>query len=149
MMFYLVTTDGRRSVQTALDLAGLSQQPRKAVDMILEYLLEAGILRLAYGSKGGADQTRYEVAHDALASALLEWHSQYVLGQTRAATDRSFPTRGDAGSTGASPPESRPARDFPYRLVRDAMRQGRIVPFLGAGVPLSARPQDSSSMWQK
>lgn len=84
MMFYVVSTDGRRFAQTAGDLAKLSQQPREAVETVLKSLMEAGILRLAYGSAESPEQARYEVAHDAVAGSLLEWHSQYVLDLARA-----------------------------------------------------------------
>jgi hypothetical protein len=140
MMFYLISTDGRRFAQTAQDLAGLSKQTPETVEGILEHLLKAGILRVGYSSMSGSEQKRYEVAHDALASTLLEWHSQFVLSQSRAATVEAAP----ASEVGVSL-----TNDFPYRVMRELFLDGRVIPFLGAGVSLSARPQDSKSMAEK
>jgi hypothetical protein len=150
MMFYLVSTDGSRLAQTGMDLAKHSQQPPETVEAVLNTLLQDGILRYAYGSVGGSAPPRYEVAHAALAGGLLEWHAQYVLGQTREMeSELSFSGLKVVDSPRPAAPESRQTRDFPYNLVRDALRKGRVVPFLGAGVSFSARPQNAPSGWDK
>lgn len=143
MMFYLVTTDGRRLAQTATDLSNLSQQHLKVVEYVMKILIEAEVLRFAYGGKGSTDEARFEVVDDAVAGALLEWHSQYILRQSQAASPQSV--RKEVAETEEPAPASRPAKEFPYRLVCDLLLKGQVTPFIGSGVSLSARPQDNPS----
>jgi SIR2-like protein len=135
-MFLLITPSGARMTQAAPDLASHSRQPQPAVARVLEHLVEHRILRLAYGKS----DKRYEIAHDALAAALLDWHTEYVRDQTKkTASDHEL-----AADAVRQPDSSASARadDFPYRLVGKLLREQRVVPFLGAGVALSARPMD-------
>jgi hypothetical protein len=139
MMFYLVSTTGASMIQDAHQLAELSGQAPGEVEPVLEALTQAGILRRAYDEAEG-NAPRYEVVHDVMAGALLEWHAGYVAGQTQ-----TF--RGGAGTrthevpSPAASPELAANTDFPYALASELLRKGRVVPFLGAGVSLSARPQ--------
>lgn len=147
MMFYLVSTDGRRLAQTTEDLAELSGQPQQIVEATLKGLMEVGILRSAYVSVGDSKQLRYEVAHDALASALLEWHSQYVLDHSRAPTGDIREETVSSIAEGVLAP--RPGDSFPYSMMCELLKKGRVIPILGAGVSLSARPQNNSSLREK
>jgi hypothetical protein len=130
MMFYLVTTDGKRLAQTASGLAKLSDQTPGAVESVLKRLTDAGIVRSAYGSER---ETHCEIVDDAVAASLLEWHSRYVEEQTREAGIRVFPHPLRLKS-----PVPAQGPTFPYRLVRDLFAKGAVVPFLGAGVSRSA-----------
>lgn len=129
MMLYLVTTDGKRLVQTASALAKLSDQTVGAVEGVLKRLTDAGIVRTAYGSE---KETHCEIADDALAASLLEWHSQYVEVETSKAIKVFRPFRFKPRAPVEGP-------EFPYNLVRDLFAKGAVVPFLGAGVSRSGR----------
>lgn len=141
MMSYLVTTDGRRMPQTASELARLSQQPRDSVVWVLENLREAGLLRFVdwLGAEEGEDV--YEVAQDGLALGLLEWQSRFVESQARAAS--KDPLRNLVAAKPAIEPT--PPKKFPYRLIRQALREGGVVPFLGAGASMSSTPPERPS----
>jgi hypothetical protein len=138
MMFYLVSTDGKRHTQTAGDLAELSQQPREAVELLLKRLTEFRIVRSAYGSTSSPEPS-YEVGDDTTSGALLEWHSQYVANRTRTATVSAVVVR-EAAELVFSNLESQRSREFPYRMVRERLQKGAVIPFLGAGASFSASP---------
>jgi len=137
MMLYLVSTSGIRFTQTVPDLARLSQQPLETVEAVVQRLAAAGVLRRAYAKAGSDENALYEIVHDAMAASMLDWHSQYAIAQARTAKERVLES--------PALPDSTAAPEFPYRMVRARLYEGRIVPFLGAGVPLSARPRDASS----
>ena len=139
MMFYLVSTDGRRMAKTPTELADLSQQSRDTVVGVLEHLRKAALLRGVDWRTGDDDEEVYQIADDSLASAFLEWHSRFVEIQTRAAS--KDPLRNTIVVPSAKPT---PANEFPYRLIQQALREGRVVPFLGAGASMSTDPRESS-----
>lgn len=131
MLFYLVTTDGRRLAQNATDLAKLAELRPDRVQTVLQQLVSLDVLRSAYRSTSSPEPF-YEVSHDAMASVLLEWHSQYVLrgGESM-----------KAGQTAAAFAD----KEFPYGMVRQRFQNGEIIPFLGAGASLSASPPKPGS----
>jgi hypothetical protein len=137
LLIYLVSTDGRRLSQTVADLAKFSEQPAAAVGSVVDDLFDSHVVRHGYGGAPSSSGPAYEVADDGMAAALLEWHAQYVVGQTRATQSDS-----DQAHAVAAVRHEAPTGDgFPFALVRNLLRQQRVVPFLGAGVGLSARPQ--------
>lgn len=146
IMFYLVSTAGARLAQTAKALCELSKQAPDAVDAVLARLVDAAILRLAFTKDEAGEERRFEVSHDVVAAALLEWHSQYVMNEIGTARNVVVPLTGVDAVASAGSVAAPPSRHFPYRLVRDLLRKGAVVPFLGAGVSLSARPQDTESL---
>src|SRR5206468_1508309 len=91
LLFFLVSTDGRRLQQTASDVCKLSQQPPKEVEPLLQSLLHTHVLRSAYRSTS-SPEPYYEVSDDTTAGALLEWHSQFVAQQIRAVSDVPAPS---------------------------------------------------------
>jgi hypothetical protein len=141
VMFYLVHTSGARQALTAGELAALSRQPQERVETVLSRLVKEGIVHGGYTSDDGSG-SRYIVVNDAMAGALLEWHSQRLLSQQRSVVKE----KGGAAVTApaGSPSASTPAPEFPYQLVRQLLLKGVVVPFLGAGAGLSARPQGDS-----
>lgn len=142
MMFYLVSTDGRRLAQSAAELAELSAQPPQAVLTVLAELLDSKILRVAYAAERDTHEQRLEVSSDGVAAALLQWHSQYLLKESRGAVA--------APASHAPPvPVEAVARPFPYRLVAEMLHGGRVVPYLGSGASLSARPQGNEGLREK
>lgn len=143
MISYLVASSGPKLTQTASSLASLSQFPLDSVQNLLERLRHEGILRFAYGLPAGSNLPLYEIAHDEIGAALLEWHSRYVQHQTRAAKAEFAPEPVPPGSpTEAS--QLSATRQFPYGLVCDLLRRGAVLPFIGAGASMSGRLQDSA-----
>jgi hypothetical protein len=141
VMFYLVHTSGARQALTVGQLAQLSHRPFQDVEAVLRRLTNEGIVRLTYRNDGADDVSgpaRYVIVHDAMAGALLEWHSQHLLRQQRSVVKE---TEAAASPERAAPSTPVPGPEFPYRLVRRLLLQGKVVPFLGAGAGLSARPQ--------
>jgi hypothetical protein len=51
-----------------------------------------------------------------------------------------------------APAQAAPARPLapPYPLIREGLRQGRIIPFLGAGASLGVRqPEAACELWRR
>ena len=143
MISYLVATSGPKLTQTASSLASLSQLPLDSVQNLLERLRHEGILRLAYGLPASSNLPLYEIAHDEIGAALLEWHSRYVQHQTRTAkAEFALEPVPPASPTAAL--QLSATRQFPYSLVSDLLRRGALVPFIGAGASMSGRLKDSA-----
>jgi hypothetical protein len=62
---------------------------------------------------------------------------------TSGAPQAVAPVDGAASLSDTSPRAS--TKPFPYRIACDLLLDGQVIPFLGAGVGLSARPQDNKS----
>lgn len=142
MISYMVASSGPKLTQTASSLASLSQLPLDSVQNLLERLRHEGILRYAYGSPATSSLPLYEIAHDEIGPALLEWHSRYVQHQTSAAKAASTPEP-ESPVLPREAPQLSATRQFPYRLVCDLLRRGAVLPFIGAGASMSSRLQDS------
>ncbi|MEO8594756.1 MAG: SIR2 family protein [Candidatus Solibacter sp.] len=132
---YLVS-GGKRLIQTNQTLADLTEQPLGAVTSLLGQLLELHLLRAAYQSKDGA--MALEVPDDAIAAALLEWHTEYVAQRTQQTAQAGLAVAATVVDIIGKAAEE--AREFPYDLVRDQLHKARMIPFLGAGVSRSADP---------
>jgi WD40 repeat protein len=77
---YLVTTSGTKIALTAQDLADLSGVPVSSVRELLQSL-SAGrrsILRPVPPPAGVAGPPRYEIFHDVMGAAVLDWRRQYA-----------------------------------------------------------------------
>ncbi len=82
---HLVTASGSKIAYTADDLADVSDQPKAAVRALLE-ALSAGprrILRPVPPVAGAQGPPRYEIFHDVMGGAVLEWRRQYVAEERR------------------------------------------------------------------
>jgi WD40 repeat protein len=69
---FLVTSGGTKRAESAADLADLTGVPQPTMERALEHLREARVLTPV--TAGG--QTRYELAHDLLSEAALEWRRE-------------------------------------------------------------------------
>jgi formylglycine-generating enzyme required for sulfatase activity len=81
----LVTPSGTKIAMTAEDLAKKARVPPAQVTAVLDKLCSSGsrILR-ATAAPGGDDQPpRYEIFHDVLAGALLDWLQRFEEGRRR------------------------------------------------------------------
>jgi WD40 repeat protein len=76
MFHQLVTPSGTRIVHSARDLAGYADVSVEAAEPILEKLDERRILR-TIDAAPGERTSRFEIRHDVLAVAVVEWVRQY------------------------------------------------------------------------
>jgi WD40 repeat protein len=75
--YYLVTPEGTKIAQSVETLAAYSGRPAADLNRVLEKLATGGVrivrpVAPAPGARGG---TRYEIFHDVLASAILDWRT--------------------------------------------------------------------------
>ncbi len=78
----LVTPSGAKIAHTAADLVKITKAPEESVASVLHKLDEQRIVR-AVDPAPGATETRYEVFHDKLAAAILDWLGQLDAEQLR------------------------------------------------------------------
>jgi len=72
----LVTPSGTKIAHLPSDLAELESLPAEELPRVLERLAEARILR-PIAPPPGESQSRYEIFHDVLGPAILDWRSRY------------------------------------------------------------------------
>lgn len=81
---YLVAPSGSKVAFTAADLAGWAELPEARIEPLLERLSlsDTRVVRPVGPAPDGSGGTRYEVFHDVLAPAVLEWRAKHVAAQT-------------------------------------------------------------------
>ncbi|HEY0078457.1 MAG TPA: ATP-binding protein [Pyrinomonadaceae bacterium] len=82
---YLVTPSGTKIAHTVRDLADYATMPQAEISAVLK-ALSSGEVRILRSVDPPPDQPsapRYEIFHDVLASAVLDWRSRYVLARLR------------------------------------------------------------------
>ncbi len=86
----LVTTSGAKIALTAADLADLSGLPVSAVQDVLETLCSGPhrILRPLPPAVSAAGPPRYEIFHDVMGAAVLDWRRRYVTQRQQAESAR-------------------------------------------------------------
>ncbi|MGZ4802547.1 MAG: WD40 repeat domain-containing protein [Acidimicrobiia bacterium] len=82
----LVTPSGAKVVHSLDDLAAYAGVPTDALIPTLEQLQRARILRAVDSTEERPDVPRYEIFHDALAGAILEWRQREDRAQREAET---------------------------------------------------------------
>jgi WD40 repeat protein len=82
---YLVTPSGTKIALDAADLASFTGYQRTEVASVLERLTsaQARILHAVGDPSGKSNGTRYEIAHDVLGGAVLDWRSRFLQTQER------------------------------------------------------------------
>jgi hypothetical protein len=86
---YLVTSTGAKIAHTADDLSDYSRRPEHELRPMLEKL-SSGEIRILRPLAPPLDQPgapRYEIFHDVLAPAVLDWRARHVQAMERAHTD--------------------------------------------------------------
>lgn len=78
---FLVTPSGMKIAHSARDLASMLESPEERVSLVLETLVSSRILRAAEVPSDLKYDTRYEIFHDVLAPAILDWRNRYVKDQ--------------------------------------------------------------------
>ncbi|HEY0004767.1 MAG TPA: tetratricopeptide repeat protein [Pyrinomonadaceae bacterium] len=89
---YLVTPSGTKIAHTIPDLAEYAEIPRARLTPVMEELA-GGDIRILRGVAPPLDQPdepRYEIFHDVLASAILDWRARYVQAQQVIETERQL-----------------------------------------------------------
>ena len=89
---HLITTSGTKIALTAQDLADWSEQPVRAIQDLLETLSSGPqrILRPVPPAVGVAGPPRYEIFHDVMGDAVLDWRRGYVARQQQAESSRQL-----------------------------------------------------------
>jgi len=87
---HLVTASGTKIALSAQDLAGWSELPVSAVRDLLEMLCSGPhrILRPLPPAVGVAGPPRYEIFHDVMGRAVLDWRRRYVTQRQQAEASR-------------------------------------------------------------
>lgn len=82
----LVTPSGTKIAHTAKDLAGYAQVAESELTPVLERLSASDlrILRPVAPPPGQPDASRFEIFHDVLATAILDWRARHLHEQDRA-----------------------------------------------------------------
>ena len=80
----LVTPTGSKVACTRDDLANWAGKLAPQVPAVLQTLSHNAILRTVAASPDNPDATSYEIFHDVLAPAIVDWRLRYVEGQQRA-----------------------------------------------------------------
>ena len=77
---HLVTSSGAKIAHTARDLADLAEVPQATVGPMLERMCgqNTRILRAVPPAPGQPNEQRYEICHDVLGPAVLEWRTRYT-----------------------------------------------------------------------
>ncbi len=90
MFQYLVTPSGTKIAYTAEDLAGLVECPADEIELVLARLSGSGmrILSPVAPPTDRPGPVRYEIYHDSLAQAILDWRRRYVAEREKAEVER-------------------------------------------------------------
>mgnify|MGYP003287936527 CR=1 FL=1 len=78
---YLVTPSGTKFAHLVSDLSDLTKTGEDELEPVLRKLADARILRQVPPAANQADAHCYEIFHDVLARAILDWRSRYVQEQ--------------------------------------------------------------------
>lgn len=89
---FLVTPSGSKYALAADDLAGFAEAPETQLEAVLDKLsgTDMRILRAVAPPDEEVEAVRYEIFHDALAPAVLEWRKQWEVRRQLAAQTRRF-----------------------------------------------------------
>ncbi|MFQ5858477.1 MAG: hypothetical protein ACE5LU_23000, partial [Anaerolineae bacterium] len=87
---HLVTPSGTKIAHTVADLAEYAELPQAQLTPVLEKLAEPAvrILRPVAPPAGRPEEPRYEIFHDVLAPAILDWRARYARDQERAEAEQ-------------------------------------------------------------
>ena len=88
---FLVTPSGTKIALRPADLASYAEHPEETIQPVLRKLAERkiGILRPVAPPPGADTGPRYEIYHDVLASAILDWRGRHSQAQLRRETERA------------------------------------------------------------
>ncbi|MBD0371838.1 MAG: WD40 repeat domain-containing protein [Pyrinomonadaceae bacterium] len=110
---FLVTPSGSKIAHTTDDLISYAEMPVERVEPVLKLLSSptVRILRPIAPPPGQEDGFRYEIFHDVLAQAVLDWRTRYSQEQRRLAAERKL-----AGERASAEAKLRQAQQRARRL---------------------------------
>jgi hypothetical protein len=82
--YHLVTSSGTKIAHTVTDLAGYTNLPEDQLEPMLEKLSQSRILRPVPPPLDKPEAKRYEIFHDVLAPAVLDWETKYQAAKEQA-----------------------------------------------------------------
>lgn len=87
---FLVTPSGSKIAHTTDDLISYAEMPGERVEPVLKMLgsPDVRILRPIAPPPGQQDGARYEIFHDVLAQAVIDWRTRYIQEQKRLTSER-------------------------------------------------------------
>jgi WD40 repeat protein len=87
---FLVTPSGTKFAHVLADLAHLTEVPEEELAPIMARLADLRILRQVPASSGQGDVLCYEIFHDVLAPAILDWRTRQVAQAEREELERQL-----------------------------------------------------------
>lgn len=90
LFYYLVTRDGTKIAHTVSALSEYTRVDETRLTVVLEKLcgIDARILQPVDPPPGQPNSPRYEIRHDKLAAAILDWRRRYAQMEERAEAER-------------------------------------------------------------
>lgn len=143
----LVTPSGTKIAHTVRDLADYAAVDRVRLEGILLRLSTGTdrVLRSVAAPPEWPDESRYEIFHDRLAGAILDWRSRYVKERAlneanlREIEQRARETVIPVGP-GTARASSVAGHDADYALIAEFLKRGLVVVVVGSGLSASDRP---------
>lgn len=133
---YLITPSGAKIAYTASDLAEVTELSKKRVEAVLEKLCagDTRILRSFYTGKSGSNVKSYEIYHDVLANAILDWRAWYLRDQARMRAEREAKAQQESERERLRQEEEERRRqeELRQRRAKRRMRQLTVVLVLSA-----------------
>ena len=125
--YYLVTPEGTKIAQSVETLAAYSRHPPQDLERVLEKLATGAvrIVRPVAPPPGVPGGTRYEIFHDVLAPAILDWRAR--VERARLEEERQEAERQRGGSAEASAARAAPGAGVPCTGRRAGRRAGGRV----------------------
>lgn len=143
----LVTPSGTKIAQTARDLARYAHVSESELDVVLERLAggQNRILRPVAPSSDRPDAPRYEIFHDVLSGAILEWRGKYEKEQEQKNLQAEMARqRAETDRENALKDQRLRARRFQFALL------GAVLGlFIFAGIAVFAYQQRQDAVQQR
>jgi WD40 repeat protein len=129
---YLVTPSGTKIAFSASDLVEYTQLPEALVDSVLEKLCAADvrILRPFYINTHKRREKNYEIFHDVLAPAILDWRARYTQEKERSRIEREAREFQEAEGARLREEVERRRQEGELRLVRAKRRTRQLLVIL-------------------
>lgn len=141
MIPYLITPSGVKITQRLVDLSSYLEVTSSELSQILAKLcIEDGI----FTRIDSKERERYEIRHDALIPAVLNWRAGYLKSKELEKITEppgGWESLGGGGGVPVPPSQflARPAPPSIYSAIKTSFQQGRVAVFVGPGASGSGR----------
>lgn len=92
LFVHLVTPGGTKIAHTAADLAAMAEAPIGQVESLLEAMAGGSVRLLRTVADPSGGEPRYEIRHDRLAPAVLDWEARFQLLEERSSAEAKVRT---------------------------------------------------------